>query len=48
MKNPDIEHDDPDGSAAPKKSDQIVWRFTKAGEFEYSCLIRGHREAGTI
>jgi uncharacterized cupredoxin-like copper-binding protein len=46
-KNPDMEHDDPNGKRlAPKKSDEIIWRFTKKGEFEYSCLIPGHREAG--
>jgi uncharacterized cupredoxin-like copper-binding protein len=48
-KNPDMEHDDPNGKrVAPKKTDQIVWRFTQIGEFEYSCLIPGHREAGMI
>jgi len=48
-KNPDMEHDDPNGKRlAPKKTGEIVWRFTKAGEFEYSCLIPGHREAGMI
>jgi uncharacterized cupredoxin-like copper-binding protein len=48
-KNPDMEHDDPNGKRlAPKKTDQIVWRFTQVGEFEYSCLIPGHREAGMI
>src|SRR6266852_9334240 len=48
-KNPDMEHDDPNGKRlAPKKTDEIVWKFTKAGEFEYSCLIPGHREAGMI
>jgi uncharacterized cupredoxin-like copper-binding protein len=31
---------------APKQTGEIVWKFTKAGEFEYSCLIPGHREAG--
>lgn len=46
-KNPDMEHDDPNGKRlAPKKTSEIVWKFTKAGEFEYSCLIPGHREAG--
>ena len=46
-KNPDMEHDDPNGKRlAPKKSAELVWRFTKAGEFEYGCLIPGHREAG--
>lgn len=48
-KNPDMEHDDPNGKRlAPKKTDEIVWKFTKAGEFEYSCLIPGHRDAGMI
>ncbi|QFI77451.1 cupredoxin domain-containing protein [Bradyrhizobium betae] len=48
-KNPDMEHDDPNGKRlAPKKTDEIVWEFTKPGEFEYSCLIPGHREAGMI
>ena len=48
-KNPDMEHDDPNGKrVAPKKTDQIVWRFTQIGEFEYSCPIPGHREAGMI
>ena len=48
-KNPDMEHDDPNGKRlAPKKTDSIVWRFTKAGQFEFGCLIPGHREAGMI
>jgi uncharacterized cupredoxin-like copper-binding protein len=46
-KNPDMEHDDPNGKrVAPKKETEIVWRFTKRGTFEYGCLIPGHREAG--
>jgi len=48
-KNPDMEHDDPNGKRlAPKKMDEMVWKFTKPGEFEYSCLIPGHRESGMI
>jgi uncharacterized cupredoxin-like copper-binding protein len=48
-KNPDMEHDDPNGKRlAPRKTGDIVWRFTKAGQFEYGCLIPGHREAGMI
>ncbi len=47
--NPDMAHDDPNSKRlAPKRSGEIVWRFTKAGEFEYACLIPGHREAGMI
>ena len=46
-KNPDMEHDDPNAARlAPKKSGDIVWQFTQAGEFEYACLIPGHLEAG--
>ena len=46
-KNPDMEHDDPNARRlAPKKTGEIVWKFTKAGEFDFSCLIPGHREAG--
>lgn len=46
-KNPDMEHDDPNAKRlAPKKSGDIVWLFDKAGEFDFSCLIPGHREAG--
>lgn len=46
-KNPDMEHDDPNGKRlAPDGSNEIVWRFTKAGTFEFACLIPGHYESG--
>jgi uncharacterized cupredoxin-like copper-binding protein len=48
-KNPDMEHDEPNGlRLAPKKSGEILWKFSKAGTFEYSCLIPDHREYGMI
>ncbi|ARQ02161.1 cupredoxin domain-containing protein [Pseudorhodoplanes sinuspersici] len=48
-KNPEMEHDDPNAKRLqPRKRGELVWRFTKAGEFEYGCLIPGHREAGMI
>jgi uncharacterized cupredoxin-like copper-binding protein len=48
-KNPRMEHDDPNGvRLKPKKSAEIVWKFTKAGTFEYSCLIPDHRDYGMI
>lgn len=48
-KYPDMEHDDPNGKRLkPKGKSEIVWRFTKAGEFEFACLIPGHREAGML
>jgi uncharacterized cupredoxin-like copper-binding protein len=47
QKYPDMEHDDPNGkSLETKKSGELIWKFTKAGEFEFACLIPGHREAG--
>ena len=46
-KNPDMEHDDPNAKHLhPNESGEILWQFTKAGEFDFSCLIPGHREAG--
>lgn len=48
-KNPDMEHDDPNGKRlAPKKTAEIIWKFSKAGEFEFACLIPGHRESGML
>ncbi len=49
MENHEMAHTDPNARRlAPKKSDEMVWRFTKAGTFEFGCLIPGHREAGMI
>ena len=46
-KNPDMEHDDPNAKELePGTSGNLLWRFTKAGRFDFSCLIPGHREAG--
>lgn len=46
-KNPDMEHDDPQSKRLKSKENgEIFWRFTKAGEFEFACLIPGHRELG--
>ena len=49
QKYPDMEHDDPNGKTLqPKANSEILWRFTKRGEFEFGCLIPGHREAGML
>jgi uncharacterized cupredoxin-like copper-binding protein len=46
-RHPHMEHHEPNGvRVAPKKTAEIVWKFTKAGAFEYSCLIPDHREYG--
>jgi uncharacterized cupredoxin-like copper-binding protein len=48
-KHPHMEHDDPNGvRLKPNKSAEIFWKFTKAGTFEYSCLIPDHRDYGMI
>jgi uncharacterized cupredoxin-like copper-binding protein len=47
--NPHMAHDEPNGvRLAPEKSAEIVWKFTRPGTFEYSCLIPGHRDGGMI
>ncbi len=47
LKNPDMEHDDPNAKRLkPKATGEILWQFTKAGTFDFSCLIPGHRQAG--
>ncbi len=46
-KNPEMRHVDPNvRRVAPKQADEVVWKFTKAGKFEFACLIPGHRDAG--
>jgi uncharacterized cupredoxin-like copper-binding protein len=47
-KNPHMSHDEGGNARTidPKQSAEIVWRFTKAGTFEFACLIPGHYEAG--
>ena len=48
-KNPDMEHDEPNGvKLGPGKSGEVLWRFSKRGTFEYSCLIPDHRQSGMI
>ena len=46
-KHPHMEHDDPNARQVPPYlTDEIVWRFTNPGEFEFACLIPGHYERG--
>lgn len=48
-KHPHMEHDDPNGvRLAPNKTAEILWKFSKAGTFEYSCLIPDHRDYGMV
>jgi uncharacterized cupredoxin-like copper-binding protein len=48
-KHPHMEHDDPNGARlAPNQTAEIVWKFTKSGTFEFSCLIPDHRDYGMV
>jgi len=48
-KFPDMEHDDPNAKRlAVAEHGEILWKFTKAGTFEFACLIPRHREAGMV
>ena len=46
-KNPDMAHEEPNGARLkPAESRQLLWRFSKAGTFEFACLLPGHYESG--
>ena len=48
-KFPEMEHSDPNMShVKPGKNGEIVWQFTKVGEFQFACLQPGHFEAGMV
>lgn len=48
-KFPDMEHDEPYmAHVAPGKTGEIIWQFTRAGEFDFACLIAGHFDAGMM
>jgi uncharacterized cupredoxin-like copper-binding protein len=48
-KFPEMEHDEPHMvHVKPGKSGALVWQFTKAGEFQFACLVPGHLEAGMV
>ena len=45
--HPDMQHDDPNGRRLkPGATGEILWQFTRAGTFEFACLIPGHYQAG--
>ena len=47
IKFPNMEHEEPYmAHVDPGKDMEIVWQFTKAGEFEFGCLLPGHFQAG--
>lgn len=47
QRDPGMMHRDPNGTTvAPAATQDLVWRFTKPGTYEFACLIPGHYEAG--
>ena len=49
LKFPNMEHDEPYmAHVPPGKTGQIIWKFNKAGNFDFACLIAGHYQAGMI
>jgi uncharacterized cupredoxin-like copper-binding protein len=48
-KFPEMEHADANmAHVKPGASAEIVWQFTKPGEFQFACLQPGHFEAGMV
>lgn len=48
-KFPNMEHDEPNmARVKPGGKEEIVWQFTKPGEFYFACLVPGHFEAGMV
>ncbi len=46
-KFPEMEHADANmAHVKPSARGEIVWQFTRAGEYAFACLIPGHYEAG--
>lgn len=49
QKHPEMEHDDPNAVAVePGKTGEMIWHFTRAGNFKFACLQPGHFEAGMV
>jgi uncharacterized cupredoxin-like copper-binding protein len=48
-KFPEMEHADPNQvTVDPGKTGELVWQFTRAGTFDFACLVPGHFEAGMV
>lgn len=44
---PAMKHIDPNMiSLAPGQQGELIWQFTRQGEFDFACLVPGHLEAG--
>jgi uncharacterized cupredoxin-like copper-binding protein len=48
-KFPEMEHADPNQvSVEPGMTGELIWQFSKAGTFDFACLVPGHFEAGMV
>jgi uncharacterized cupredoxin-like copper-binding protein len=48
-KFPEMEHDEPHMThVKPGQRGDVIWQFTRAGEFHFACLVPGHFEAGMV
>jgi uncharacterized cupredoxin-like copper-binding protein len=46
---PEMEHDDPTAKRVTAGSTiDLVWKFSKRGEFQFACLIPGHYDARMV
>jgi uncharacterized cupredoxin-like copper-binding protein len=46
-RSPSMNHNTPNAKHVPSlRSSELLWKFTKEGEFEFACLITGHYEDG--
>lgn len=44
-----MEHNDPNSALLePGKRKEIVWKFSKAGTYEFACNVPGHYDAGMV
>ena len=48
-KFPEMEHDDANAvTVDPGKTGALIWKFTRAGEVMFGCLMPGHFELGMV
>ncbi len=49
QKFPNMEHDEPHmAHVAAGRKGELLWKFNRAGDFDFACLIPGHYQAGMV
>lgn len=47
LKHPNMAHDEPYmAHVEPAQTQDLIWQFNRAGNFDFACLIPGHYQAG--